>query len=60
MAMDNQSNSVLTEDLLAAAERAWLTARANEAGTTLYDGGSGASAGMRHGWSAKEIKKWLT
>ena len=60
MAMDSQSTSVLTEELLAAAEWAWLTARADAVGTSLYDGGSGTPAGMAHGWSAEERKKWLT
>ncbi len=58
--MDKQSSSALTEEMLAAAERAWLTARADAVGTSLYDGGSGTPAGMEHGWSAKEMKKWLT
>lgn len=60
MGMGSQSNSVLTDELLAAAERAYLRALADAVGTSLYDGGSGTPAGMEHGWSAKEIKKWLT
>lgn len=60
MEMDSQFSNVLTEELLAAAERRCVAARAADAAATLYDGGSGACAGIEHGWSAKEMKKWLT
>ncbi len=60
MVMGSQSSSALTDELLAAAERAYLKALADAAGTSLYDGGSGVSVWVEHGWSAKEMKKWLT
>jgi hypothetical protein len=49
---------VLTEELLARAERVYLMALAREAG--LYHGRDGVSAGFERGWSAEEKKNWLT
>lgn len=61
MAMDNRSNNVLTEELLAAVEALCQAARIYGLNmTSLYHGRGGASAGMEPGWSAEERKNWLT
>ncbi|MFP5229289.1 MAG: hypothetical protein ACLGXA_16890 [Acidobacteriota bacterium] len=57
--MDSQSNSVLTEELLAAAEDLCRAARGSGVTmATLYHGGSGGSARLEQARSAKETKKW--
>jgi hypothetical protein len=61
MAMDNRFSSVLTEELLQAAEQVCEAARVcGIASSNLYDGSSGACAGWELRWSAEERKKWLT
>lgn len=58
--MVSRFNSVLTEEMLAAAERACLAARlCGETGASLYHGRGGA-AGIDRAWSAEVRKKWLT
>jgi hypothetical protein len=53
--------SVLTEELLANAERLYRIARARrEEIARSYDWQSGVSAVLQQGWPVEERMKWLT
>jgi hypothetical protein len=61
MAMASRFSNVLTDEVLAAAERVCLATRAcGMAWSSLYDGCSGAYAVVEQVGPAEERKKWLT
>ncbi|HUB19566.1 MAG TPA: hypothetical protein VL990_13080 [Acidobacteriaceae bacterium] len=55
------TTDILTEEILARAERLYLMAVARgEETLTVYHGKGGIPAGVEREWSAEDEKKWLT